>query len=94
MSPRPDSNGYPHICGHAGHVCDTADIADVDLLPEFKMAATTSGFHGCHLEFGSRPTSDNVDSVIPEWARPIIMGVEVGIAAPSLSVQKLFPLPV
>ena len=27
MSLRPDSNGYPDICDHAGLVCDTADIA-------------------------------------------------------------------
>ena len=27
ISLRPDSNGYTHICDHAGLVCDTADIA-------------------------------------------------------------------
>ena len=69
-------------------------LSDVRLLPEFKMAATTSGFDGRHLNFGSRPTSDYVDRVISESGIVDNMGVEVGIATPSLTVEKLFPLPV
>ncbi len=46
------------------------------------------------LNFGSQPTSDNVDSVIPESGTADNMGVKVVIAAPSPTVQKLFPLPV
>ncbi len=38
--------------------------------------------------------SDKVDIVISESAMAENMGVEVGIAAPSLAVQKLLPLPV
>jgi len=43
---------------------------------------------------GSRPTSDNVGRVISESGIAEITGVEVGIATPSLTVEKLFPLPV
>jgi hypothetical protein len=46
------------------------------------------------LNFGSRPTSGNVENVISELSMADNMGVEVGIAAPSLTVQKLFPRPV
>ncbi len=38
--------------------------------------------------------SDKVDIVSFEPAMAENMGVEVGIAAPSFAVQKLFPLPV
>ena len=69
-------------------------LPDVDLLPEFKMAATTFGFDGRHLIFGSRTTSDNVYRVISESGMVENMGVEFGIATPSLTVEKLFPLPV
>ena len=46
------------------------------------------------LNFGNRPTSDNVNRVIYELGMVENMGVEVGIATPSLTVEKLFPLPV
>ena len=46
------------------------------------------------LNFGNRPTSDNVDRVIYELGMVENMGVEVGIATPSLTVEKLFQLPV
>jgi hypothetical protein len=46
------------------------------------------------LNFGSRPTSDNVDKVISVSGMVENMGVEVEIATPSLTVEKLFPLPV
>ena len=46
------------------------------------------------LNFGSRPTSGNVDRVISESGMVENMGIEVGIATPSLTVEKLFPLPV
>ncbi len=58
------------------------------------MAATTSGFDGRHLNFGSQPTSDNVDRVISESGIGENMWVEVGIATLSLTVEKLFPPPV
>jgi hypothetical protein len=46
------------------------------------------------LNFGSRPTSDNVDKVISVSGMVENIGVEVEIATPSLTVAKLFPLPV
>jgi hypothetical protein len=46
------------------------------------------------LNFGSRPTSGNGDSVISESVTADNMGVEVGIAVQSLTVQKLFLLSV
>ncbi len=58
------------------------------------MAATTSVSITAILNFGSPPTSDNVDRVISESCMVENMGVEVGNATPSLTVEKLFPLPV
>ena len=46
------------------------------------------------LNFGSRKTSDNVGGDIVKSGMVNNVGVAVGIAAPSLAVQKLFPLPV
>ena len=46
------------------------------------------------LNFGSRPTSDYVDRVISESGMVENMGVGVRIETPSLTVEKLFPLPV
>ncbi len=46
------------------------------------------------LNFGSRLTSDNVDRVISESGMVENIGVEVGIATPSLPVEMLFPLSV
>ncbi len=43
---------------------------------------------------GGRPTSDNDDRAISKSGMVENMGVEVEIAAPTLVVQKLFPLPV
>jgi hypothetical protein len=43
--------------------------------------------------FGSLSASDNVNSVIFKSGMAENMRVEVGIAAPSLTVQKLFALP-
>jgi hypothetical protein len=43
--------------------------------------------------FGSLPSLDNADSVIFKSGVTENMRVEVGIAAPSLTVQKLFALP-
>ena len=51
MSLRPDHNGNPHRFDHAGLVCDNADIVQRSLITEFKMAATTFGVDGRHLEF-------------------------------------------
>jgi hypothetical protein len=59
---------------------------------------STSGFHfrfrGRHLSFRCRPMSDNVGSVIFRLGVVENVGVAVGIASPSISVQTLFPLPV
>ncbi len=46
------------------------------------------------LNFGSRTTSGNVGGDIVKSGMVDNVGVAVGIAAPSLVVQKLFPLPV
>jgi len=46
------------------------------------------------LNFGSWPTSDQVDRTISMSGLVENMGVEVEIVAPSLTVEKLFSLPV
>jgi len=46
------------------------------------------------LNFGSQTTSGNVGGDIVKSGMVDNVGVAVGIAAPSLAVQKLFPLPV
>ncbi len=46
------------------------------------------------LNFGSRTTSGNVRGDIVKSRMVDNIGIAVGIAAPSLAVQKLFPLPV
>ncbi len=51
-------------------------------------------FHGRHLSFRCRLMSDNVSSVIFGSGMIENVRVAVGIASPSVSVQKLFPLPV
>ena len=59
---------------------------------------STSGFRfrlrGRHLRFRCRPTLGRVGSVIFGSGIVENVGVAVGIASPSVSVQKLFPLPV
>ncbi len=61
---------------------------------QLSKVISTSGLVAAILNFASRPTSDNVDSVISESGMAENMGVEVGIAMPSLPVEKLFRLPV
>jgi hypothetical protein len=62
---------------------------DVGELPEFKTAATTSGFDDRHLETRySRPTTNKDDIVIYKSGMVENMGANVEIAAPSLVVQK------
>jgi hypothetical protein len=46
------------------------------------------------LNFGSLTTSGNVRSDIVKSGMVDNVGIAVGIAAPSIAVQKLFPLPV
>ncbi len=46
------------------------------------------------MNFGSRTTSGNVGGDIVKSGMVDNVGVAVGIASPSLAVQKLFPLPV
>ncbi len=60
MSLRPDSNGYPDICDHAGLVCDTADNARRWLVTGIQDVAH---YLAAILNFGSRPTSHKVDGV-------------------------------
>ena len=96
MSLRPDSNGYLHVCDHAGLVCDIADIAR-RLMINYDSRWRRSQLPvlmAAILNFGSRPTSDIVDSVISESGMAENTGVDVGIEAPCLTVQKLFSLPV
>ncbi len=54
----------------------------------------TSGLMAAILNFGSRTTSGNVGGDIGKSGMVDNVGVAVGIAAPSLAVQTLFPLPV
>ena len=73
MSLRPDSNGYPHICDHAGLVCDTADIAR-----RWLVTGIQDGGHRFALsDFGSRTTSENVDRVISETGMAENMGLKL-----------------
>jgi hypothetical protein len=46
------------------------------------------------LSFGGRTTSSNVHSDILKSGMVDNVAIAAGIAAPSLAVQKLFPLPV
>ena len=46
------------------------------------------------LSFGGRTTSSNVHSDILKSGMVDNVGIAVGIAAPSLAVQKLFPFPI
>ena len=59
---------------------------------------STSGFHfrfrGRQVRFRRRPMSDNVGGVKFGSGMVENVGVAVGIASPTVSVQKLFPLPV
>jgi len=48
---RPDSNGYSHICDHAGLVCDTADIARRWLVAAIQDGGHHFRFRYHHLEF-------------------------------------------
>ncbi len=66
-------------------------LTDVSWLQEFMMAATTSGFDGRHLEFRlSADVGQSRQSHI-HVGHDRKLGVEVGIAAPSITVEKLFP---
>ncbi len=55
---------------------------------------STSGLMAAILNFGSRITSGNVRGDIVKSGMVDNMGIAVGIAALSVAVQKLFPLPV
>ncbi len=46
------------------------------------------------LNFGSRTTSSNVRGDVVKSGVVDNVGIAVGIAAPSVAVQNLFPLPV
>ena len=62
------------------------------------IVISSSGFYfrfrDRNLSFRCRSMSDNVGSVIFRSCMAENVGVAVGIASPSVSVQKLFPLPV
>ena len=88
MSLRPDSNGYPHICDHAGLVCDTADIAR-----RWLVSGIQDGGHHFRISVVGRRRKMSTESYIRDRYGQKY-GVEVGIAAPSLTVEKLFPIPI
>ena len=56
----------PHICDHAGLACDTTDIAKRWLVTEIHYGGHHFRFRymAAIMIFGTRPTSNNVDSVI------------------------------
>ncbi len=58
------------------------------------LPVSTSGFVADILGFRCRLMSDSVGSAISRALTVENVGVAVGIFSPSLSVQKLFPLPV
>ena len=55
---------------------------------------STSGFMVAILNFGNRTTSGNVRGDTVKSGMVDNVGIAVGIAAPSLAVRTLFPLPV
>ena len=57
-------------------------------------AISTSGLVLDILSSGCRSMSGNVGSDITNSGMVAYVGLAVGIASPSVSVQKLFPLPV
>ncbi len=65
-------------------------IYDTDI----SITRPTSGLMAAILNFGSRTTSGNVGGDIVKSGMADKVGVAVGIAALSLAVQTLFPLPV
>ena len=83
--------------GHDGRKCGGSRWSRFDICFRSKVIST-SGFHfrfrGRHLSCRRRPMSGNVGSVL-SWSGIVEnVGVAVGIASPSVSVQKLFSLPV
>ncbi len=58
------------------------------------MAVTTSGFDGRHLEFQKSAYVGQSRQRHIHVGHGQNMGVEVGIAGPYITVEKLFPLPV
>ncbi len=55
---------------------------------------STSGLVSAIFNFGSQTTSLNVRSDILKSGMVDNVGIAVGIAAPSLAIQKLFKVPV
>ena len=76
-------------------VCETADA-------DRRWLVSGIQYGGHHFRFRWPPswisvvltTSDKVDRIISMSGMVENMGVEVGIAAPSITVEKWFPLPV
>ena len=88
ISLRPDSNGYTHICDHAGLACDTADIAR-----RWLVSGIQDGGHHFRISVVGRRRKMSTESY-PRRVYGRKYGVEVRIAAPSLTVEKLFPIPI
>ena len=86
-----------HIRVRRGRKCGASRSNRVEICFRSKVIST-SGFYfrfrGPHLGFLCRLMSDNVGSVIIRSGVVENVGVAVGIASKSVSVQKLFPLPV
>ena len=57
------------------------------------IVISISGFGGRHIDFGSQRRRTVSTVSYPSLGMVGNMGVEVGIAVPSLNVQKIFPLP-
>ena len=92
--PIPTATPTPHISDHAGHVCDTAD-AD----RRFLVIGIQYGGHYFRFRWppswisvvGRRRTKSTAISMSGMVKN---MGVEIEIAAPSITFERLFPLPV
>ena len=81
MSWRHNSNGYPYICDHVGHVPNTPDTARRWIITEFEMAATKpkveellngGGWRrdsNVYLTFSAIPDSDMTLSTLSDVGR-------------------------
>ena len=93
--PMSDNVGYIWV-GH-GRMCGCSRWNRFKICFRSKFIFT-SGFYfrfrSRHFSFRCRPMSDNIGNVIFGSGILENVGVAVGIASPSVSAQKLFPLPV
>ena len=88
------SHNVGSVTDESGTVTNVGVAVAIGSLKSFRsIVISISGFWGRHCDFWylvnvwqCRAMSNNVDSVISELAMAENMGVEVGIAAPSLIV--------